>query len=95
MKKNKIICLAVITLIIGCYFVVKGGAAIAATNYIKKQNQSVEVVILKGDTLWALAEKYGNPKKDIRQRIYQIQEINDLKLTEHIQPGQKIIIPKY
>ena len=93
MKEKNNFWVAVIIFIIIGFFIFKGGAAIASISSSKIENQYIEVVILKGDTLWNLVEKYGNPKKDIRQQIYQIQKINDLNPTSHIQPGQILKIP--
>lgn len=75
------------------YFTFRGGVVIAAVNSSKTQEQCVEVVITKGDTLWDLARKYGNVKKDPRLIIFEIQELNGLNPLEHIQPGQILKIP--
>lgn len=68
---------------------------VAANNLDKAQNgQSWEVVrVEKGDTLWKIAERYRQPRQDIRLLIDRIQEANDLKPSEFIYPGQLLIVP--
>lgn len=56
-----------------------------------------EDYILKGDTLWTIAENeiYTNEyykNKDIRQVIYEIKQLNHLQ-SENLEIGQKIRIP--
>ncbi len=43
--------------------------------------------VKKGDSLWELAKRFNTTVKEI-------QEINDIELTEHLKDGQKIIILK-
>ena len=52
-----------------------------------------EVKVCGGDTLWALAEQYGDPDKDIRETIYDICRINDIT-AETLRAGDTIIIPR-
>ena len=96
MKKKKIIfkiTLSVFFLLI----LFKAGGAIAANNFQKEEehyiNKYVNVIVIQGDTLWSLAKKHGNSKKDIRKIIYEIQNINGLKSSEYIHPGQILKIP--
>ncbi|KXG76873.1 LysM peptidoglycan-binding domain-containing protein [Thermotalea metallivorans] len=51
-----------------------------------------EICIKPGDTLWALAKKYTPNHKDVRETIYEITQINNLK-TSDIFPNQVIKIP--
>lgn len=93
LKRNGTFCLTILFFVAMAYFIFKGGDAIAAANSFKEQSQYVEVVINKGDTLWNLAKKYGNPQKDPRVVVYQIQDLNGLNPMEFIQPGQILKIP--
>ena len=43
--------------------------------------------VKKGDSLWELAKRFNTTVKEI-------QEINDIELTENLKDGQKIIILK-
>lgn len=53
----------------------------------------VEVMVRKGDTLWGIAKNYASPQEDIRIVIARIQNMNGLKSSEYIHPGQLLIIP--
>ena len=52
-----------------------------------------EVKVKDGDTLWSLAKAYGDPAKDIRERIYDICSINDIT-AETLYAGAVIRIPQ-
>ena len=53
----------------------------------------IEVKVFGGDTLWALAEQYGDPDKDIRENIYDICRINDIT-ADSLHAGDTILIPQ-
>lgn len=65
--------------------------------YSKTEISYKEDYILKGDTLWSIAENEINSNlyyknKDIRYVMYEIKKINNLK-NENLEIGQKILIP--
>jgi hypothetical protein len=51
-----------------------------------------EVVVVSGDTLWAIAATVTEPGDDIRQTIAEIMELNDLS-SSTIRPGQRLLVP--
>ena len=53
----------------------------------------IEVKVCGGDTLWALASRYGDPDKDIRENIYDICRINNIS-AETLREGDSILIPQ-
>lgn len=55
--------------------------------------QYIKITVKSGDSLWLLADKYGNNKIDLRKLIYQIKQVNDIEDT--IYPGQELKIPVY
>lgn len=73
-------------------------AILGITNtYSKTEISYKEDYILKGDTLWSIAEKeidtneyYRN--KDIRDVMFEIKKINNLQ-NKNLTVGQKILIP--
>lgn len=66
----------------------------ANSSSITESKSNKEVVIVKyGDTLWSIASKV-NSGRDIREVIYDIQNINGIK-SASIKPGDKIYIPLY
>ncbi len=52
----------------------------------------VEYTVVSGDTLWSIASEYTPRGKDVRDLIYRITRLNDLK-TSRIAPGNTIMIP--
>ena len=51
-----------------------------------------EIVVKKGDTLWAIASEFAEPSIDIRMLINDICKLNDIK-PGSIYPGQVISVP--
>ena len=61
------------------------------TSTAKTESQVINYQIRKGQTLWSIAREYTPSNKDIRQTIYEIEQINDQDLSV-IYPGQTIKI---
>lgn len=53
----------------------------------------ITVVVESGDTLWSIASENKPYGKDLREFIYEISEINDIK-DASITCGQTIVVPK-
>ncbi|MCI8384058.1 MAG: LysM peptidoglycan-binding domain-containing protein [Clostridia bacterium] len=67
------------------------------TTYSKTEIAYQEDYIVKGDTLWSIAEKQVNnneyyKNKDIREVMYEIKELNQIG-NGNLEIGQKILIP--
>ncbi len=67
------------------------------TTYSKTEISYKEDYILKGDTLWSIAESEINTNKyyrdrDIRDVMFEIKKINNLP-DENLIIGQKILVP--
>ena len=67
------------------------GASVASSSSV---NQFYCVEVGSGDTIWAVAEKYGPQGTDVRQVVYDICEANDMDASE-LQAGQMILVPAY
>ena len=48
------------------------------------------IVVSKGDTLWKIAKDYSNENQDIRDKIYEIKELNNI--GSDIKIGQELLI---
>lgn len=59
-------------------------------NHLEK-SQLTMVTVQPGDTLWKIANEYGNNQIDPRKLVYKIQKIN--KINAQIFPGQVINVP--
>jgi LysM repeat protein len=55
--------------------------------------QYILVSVSSGDSVWNIATRYNNDKKDIRELIYFIRKINGLNNNAEIHPGQILKIP--
>ncbi len=51
-----------------------------------------EVKVQTGDTLWNIANVYGDGSRDVREIIYEICEINNVNAGS-IYPGQVLKVP--
>ena len=58
-----------------------------------REAETIEYTITSGETLWSIAKKYTPNNKDIRQTIYEIEELNNLD-NATIYAGQTIQIKK-
>ena len=70
---------------------------ITTTTYSKTEIGYKEDYVLKGDTLWSIAEQEVNQNeyyknKDIREVMYEIRQLNHIT-NDNLENGQKIIIP--
>lgn len=64
----------------------------ASTEELVASAEEISIVVVSGDTLWAIAKRYTNDRDDVRKTIYEIKERNRLQ-SANIHPGQKLIIP--
>lgn len=78
------LCTLIITLSIGF---------IATNANSSKDIEFIQVNVKPGESLWILADRYGNNKIDLRRYIYEIKKINNI--NDIIYPGQIIEIPIY
>lgn len=53
-----------------------------------------EVQVGFGDTLWSLARPYVSDQDDIREVVYRIKELNQIRDAGDLQPGMTIRIPQ-
>ena len=60
----------------------------APTSYHTEQ-----VIVMRGDSLWRIAQRYTHPEEDVREVIDRIAKANHLDLRQSIQPGQKLTVP--
>lgn len=59
-----------------------------------EQVQIVTVTVAKGESIWAIADRYDNNQMDLRKYIDIICGFNNIK-NGVLQPGQRINIPIY
>jgi hypothetical protein len=45
-----------------------------------------------GDSIWTLARRYGDPRRDVRAVVAEIGRANGVNAAE-LQPGQRLLIP--
>ena len=69
------------------------GAWPVAAKMDRKAPSSLVVRVEYGDCLWTVAQRYGDPHRDIRAVITEIIEANALP-SPQVQPGQELVIPR-
>ncbi len=55
-------------------------------------NKTELITVNVGDTIWSIAEEYGDRNEDIRNTIYKIKKLNRMQNSE-LEIGQQLIIP--
>lgn len=50
------------------------------------------VIVTQGDTLWSIASLHAAKGQDVREYVFQIKQLNDLKNVT-IHAGQKLLLP--
>lgn len=53
----------------------------------------VSVQVQQGDTLWAIADRYGDPDEYILHRIARLKEMNGLENGGSLREGQTLMVP--
>jgi hypothetical protein len=53
----------------------------------------VPMTVQRGDSLWSLAKRYGDPDSYILDRVDKLAQANQIPATASLMPGQRIIIP--
>lgn len=51
------------------------------------------ITVSSGDTLWSLAQAYGEPSRSTQDTLAQISQLNG-KLSGKLRPGQRLLIPQ-
>lgn len=89
-KFNRFILLSLVVLTIVIYSLF----SILSPSQVKGESESYYFTVLKGDTIWSIAELIEGPK-DIREKVFDIYQLNNLSPNENIYPGQVILLPVY
>lgn len=75
-------------LVLAAIFILLAGVAVPGE---KPDNPPQEVVVRRGDTLWALASKL-RPGQDPRELVYELTRVNGLQ-SRVLTPGMVLVIP--
>lgn len=67
--------------------------ASASASLVLSTPLRVPMTVRRGDSLWKLAQRYGNPRTYILDRVDAIARANDLSATAALQPGQRLVVP--
>lgn len=51
------------------------------------------ITVEAGDTLWGIAERYGDPDEYILKRVHALVQANGMKETRVLQAGQTLVVP--
>lgn len=70
----------------------RADAASAAQASASVESASVEVVVLRGDTLWSIASDVAAPGEDLREVVAEIQRLNGMS-SASIAAGDVVRVP--
>ena len=56
-------------------------------------SSTLSVQVQPGDTLWVIADRYGDPDEYILRRIARLEEMNGLESGGTLRAGQTLIVP--
>lgn len=65
---------------------------LAASMPPKAETTLATITVNNGQTLWGLAEEYAPQSQDLREWIYEVQQLNDLE-TATLFPGMQLTVP--
>lgn len=82
-------CIAVICLVLGLFV----GYTSFGHQDTYKHIQTVEIE--HGDTMWSIASRVTPDDMDIREVIYEIEEMNHITNVGALKPGAQIQVPVY
>lgn len=68
------------------------GYMVSQPKVIIDRNYTQSIKVIKGDTLWTIAERVATPDVDIREVIYTMKEMNQLSGNE-LTPGIVLKVP--
>lgn len=85
MIMNKILFLF-ITVVLLCGWGVN--ASVLSESYVYK-----EIIVKENDTLWDIAAKETDNRMDIREYIYMVKQLNNIRHSGNLFPGQTIRLP--
>ena len=95
-SRSALVICGILLIVIGTLILVMGisgkDSNVEASTIKEKYYTSIEVG--SGDTLWSLAEEYGEPYQDYRIFIDEVKSINRLD-GDHITYGASLMIPVY
>ena len=82
---------ALICLIVSLFAIVAGATAMTAHGS-SGETECIQIVVREGDTLWRLAELYGERGKDVRKTVDAIRTANGMTASD-IREGDILRIP--
>ena len=63
-------------------------------NDIRSNTQvKATITVEAGDTLWSLADKYGDPNQYILKRVNELSKVNNIQKDKVLHEGEKLVIP--
>lgn len=78
-----------VALLLNLFFI---GLVVPSTSKADLKQEPVIVTVVKGDTLWSIAEKHYGGRGDIRKYVYDIKKANNLS-SSRLAIGQELILP--
>jgi nucleoid-associated protein YgaU len=78
--------------IIGATAAALAAVPVAARPEREEERPPLAVVVHHGDSLWTLARERGDPRRDVREVVWEMLRMNEVDPGQ-LQPGMVILIP--
>lgn len=78
--------LCLLLIVVGCLWIGRHHDAAAPA-------MTTEITVARGDTLWDIAQRYGDPDRYILRRVSDLERANGLRRGEVLREGQRLIVP--
>lgn len=82
------------------FFIMLGICLTILCNYQITDTQAADngntkmVTVKKGDTLWTIAAAHTPSSKDIRDTVYSLKTLNNIREVDALQPGTKLYLSR-
>ena len=84
---------ALIAMLAAALLLAYGVTAVGARIRANQASPVIAVQVKAGDTLWALAQRYGNPDEYILKRVQQLAERNGIRNGVRLHAGMTLQVP--
>lgn len=82
-----------LVIVLGCALILAIGMWTRSILAADSPVMNMEITVGRGDTLWSIAQEYGDPNEYILARVDKLVRANDLRRGEVLREGQTLVIP--
>jgi LysM repeat protein len=79
-------------LLAGTFSGIKMAQGVFAARVSPAVGVTVPMRVRPGTSLWSLARRYGNPQKNIVDRVEDMASLNNMTTSDTLMPGQRLLV---